>query len=69
MKKPPFELTNQMVSDAAEIAELVGRLTSTDRLSGNPSLRWEQIERFLELYEAIQNVRCTSVLRRLRSDS
>ena len=29
MKNPPFELTNQIVSDVAEIAELVGRLTST----------------------------------------
>lgn len=39
MKNPPFELTNQIVSDVAEIAELVGRLASTDRLSANPSLR------------------------------
>lgn len=39
MKNPPFELTNQIVSDVAEIAELVGRLTSTDRLSADPSLR------------------------------
>ena len=38
MKNPPFELTNQIVSDVAEIAELVGRLTSTDRLSDAPSL-------------------------------
>ena len=39
MKNPPFELTNQIVSDVAEIAELVGRLTSTDRLSADPALR------------------------------
>lgn len=39
MKNPPFELTNRIVSDVAEIAELVGRLTSTDKLSANPSLR------------------------------
>ena len=39
MKNPPFELTNRIVSDVAEIAELVGRLTSTDKLSVNPSLR------------------------------
>lgn len=39
MKNPPFELTNQIVSDVAKIAELVGRLTSTDRLSADPALR------------------------------
>ena len=39
MKNPPFELTNQIVSDVAEISELVGRVSSTDRLSANPSLR------------------------------
>ncbi len=39
MKNPPFELTNQIVADVAEIAELVGRLTSTARLSASPALR------------------------------
>ncbi len=39
MKSPPFEMTNQIVADVAEIAELVGRLTFTDRLSANPALR------------------------------
>ena len=39
MKNPPFELTNQIISAVVEIAELVGRLTSTDRLSTDPSLR------------------------------
>lgn len=38
-KDPPFELTNRMISDVAEIAELVGRVSSTDRLSANPALR------------------------------
>lgn len=38
-KGPPFELTNRMITDVAEIAELVGRLTSTDRLSADPALR------------------------------
>ena len=33
-KKPPFEITNAMIDHVAEIAELVGRLTST-----NPTLR------------------------------
>ena len=38
-KKPPFEITNTMIDSVAEIAELVGRLTSTDKLSTNPTLR------------------------------
>jgi len=32
-------LINQIVADVAEIAELVGRLTSTARLSASPTLR------------------------------
>ena len=38
-KKPPFEITNTIISHAADIAELVGRLTSTNKLSSNPTLR------------------------------
>ena len=38
-KKPPFEITNAMIDHIAEIAELVGRLTSTNQLSANPTLR------------------------------
>ena len=38
-KKPPFEITNAMIDHVAEIAELVGRLTSTNQLSVNPTLR------------------------------
>lgn len=38
-KDPPFELTNRIIADVAEIAELVGRVSSTDRLSANPALR------------------------------
>lgn len=38
-KKPPFEITNAMIDHVAEIAELVGRLTSTNQLSTNPILR------------------------------
>ena len=29
-KKPPFEITNTMIHQVAEIAELVGKLTSTN---------------------------------------
>ena len=39
MKNPPFELTNQIVSLVAEIAELEGQVSSADRLSANPALR------------------------------
>ena len=38
-KKPPFEITNQIIDSMAEIAELVGKLTSTNLLSTNPTLR------------------------------
>ncbi|MGO5024497.1 hypothetical protein ACTQ4E_15655 [Lawsonibacter sp. LCP25S3_G6] len=37
--KPPFEITNAMIDYVAEIAELVGKLSSTDFLSTNPTLR------------------------------
>lgn len=38
-KKPPFEITNTIINYVAEIAELVGKLTSTNQLSTNPTLR------------------------------
>jgi len=38
-KKPPFEITNTIIHQVAEIAELVGKLTSTNQLSANPTLR------------------------------
>lgn len=38
-KEPPFEITNAMIYSVAEIAELMGRLTSTRQISGNPTLR------------------------------
>ena len=38
-KKPPFKITNTIISHVADIAELVGRLTSTNKLSSNPTLR------------------------------
>lgn len=37
-EKPPFEITNPMIHSIAEIAELLGRLTSMDKLSSNPVL-------------------------------
>lgn len=38
-KTPPFEITNTIINLVAEIAELVGRLTSVSQLSSNPILR------------------------------
>ena len=38
-QKPPFEITNTMIDQITEIAELVGKLTSTSQLSANPTLR------------------------------
>ena len=38
-KKPPFEITNEILDAIAEIAELVGQVSATDGLSTNPTLR------------------------------
>lgn len=38
-KKPPFEITNTIIDLIAEIANLVGKLTSINHLSANPILR------------------------------
>lgn len=38
-KKPPFEIQNVMIDYVAEIAELIGKLTSANLLSANPTLR------------------------------
>lgn len=38
-KRPPFQITNTIIDYVAEIAELVGGLSSSNHLSGNPTLR------------------------------
>ena len=38
-KKPPFEITNQIIDYVAEIAELIGRWNAANLLSTNPTLR------------------------------
>ena len=38
-KQPPFQITNEIIDDIAEISELTGRLSVHDNLSGNPHLR------------------------------
>ena len=37
--KPPFEITNNMITSLAEISELVGKQTSTNMLYSNHVLR------------------------------
>lgn len=38
-KKPPFEITNEILDSITEIAELVGQVSATQGLSANPKLR------------------------------
>ena len=38
-KQPPFQITNKMIADVAEISELTGRLSAHDHLSSSPNLR------------------------------
>lgn len=38
-KTPPFEITNAIIDAVAEIAELVGQLTTINQRSSNPTLR------------------------------
>ena len=38
-KKPPFEITNEILDAVTEIAELIGHVTATHGLSANPTLR------------------------------
>ena len=38
-KQPPFQITNKIIDDVAEISELTGRLSAHDHLFSNPNLR------------------------------
>lgn len=38
-KQPPFEINERIMVDVIEIAELVGRVSVTDKISMNPTLR------------------------------
>lgn len=38
-KQPPFQITNKIIEDVAEISELTGRLSAYGHLSSNPNLR------------------------------
>ena len=41
MTQPPFQITNSIIENIAEIAEMIGRLSRYDRLSASPMLRRE----------------------------
>ena len=38
-KQPPFQITNKIIDDVAEISEQIGRLSAHNHLSTNPNLR------------------------------
>ena len=38
-KQPPFQITNKIIDDVAEISEQIGRLSAYNHLSANPNLR------------------------------
>lgn len=38
-KKPPFDMTSEIINSVAEISELIGKLSTTSGLSSNPTLR------------------------------
>ena len=38
-KQPPFQITNKIIDDVAEISEHIGRLSAIEHLSANPNLR------------------------------
>ena len=38
-KQPPFEITNKIVDLVAQVAELAGRLSVSNRLTADPVLR------------------------------
>lgn len=50
-KKLPFEITNSMLDEIAEIAELVGHVTATKGLSSNPTLR--RMNRIRTIYSSL----------------
>lgn len=39
MKQPPFSITNKIIGQVAEIAELIGRISEKSHLNKNPMLR------------------------------
>ena len=50
-RKPPFEITNAILDDIAEIAELVGHVNASQDLSANPTLR--RTNRIRKIYSSL----------------
>ncbi len=50
-KNPPFEITSRILSLSTEIAELVGRVVSTEKLSASPTLR--RTNRIRSIYSSL----------------
>ena len=50
-KSPPFEITSRILSLSTEIAELVGRVVSTEKLSASPTLR--RTNRIRSIYSSL----------------
>ena len=50
-KNPPFEMTSRILSLSTEIAELVGRVVSTEKLSVSPTLR--RTNRIRSIYSSL----------------
>ena len=50
-KNPPFEITSRILSLSTEIAELVGRVVSTEKLSVSPTLR--RTNRIRSIYSSL----------------
>ena len=50
-KQPPFEINERIMADVIEIAELVGRVSVTDKISMNPTLR--RTKRIQTIYSSL----------------
>lgn len=51
MKNPPFEITDEIMTEVTQIAELVGQVSSTVNLSANPILR--RTNRIRSIYSSL----------------
>ncbi len=51
MKNPPFEITEEIMTEVAQIAELVGQISSTENFPASPVLR--QTNRIRSIYSSL----------------
>ena len=54
IKSPPFDITNKIIQYVAEISELVAKLTYSEKLSSNPTLRRTNLIRTIQGSLAIE---------------